>query len=142
MATRQEIQIALDLIKHVNVPNDLLLSAAAPIAKGELKVTEGGIGEQSQRGMTVAEKKANLATLADQVRGYRVKCQSFLAVPAQRTSAENGLKALGMTVEDLEADIAVLKTAADRMAQTAKTAETDADTVSYTHLTLPTKRIV
>jgi len=124
MATRQEIQIALDLVKHVNVPNDLLLSAAVPVAKGEIKVTEGGIGAQTQRDMTVAEKKENLARLAAQVKGYRQKCESFLSVPANRALAETGLTTLGMAVKDLEDDIAIIKTVAARMATAAAKAKT------------------
>ena len=123
MATRQEIQIALDLIKHVNVPNDLLLSAAIPITAGEMPVSVGTIDDaQASREMTLAEKKAHLATLAAQIKGYRVKCETFLAVSANRTMAESGLAALGLTVADLETDIAILKVATDRMAQGAKLA--------------------
>lgn len=124
MATRQEIQIALDLIKHVNVPNDLLLSAAVPVAKGEIKVTDGALGAQTQRDMTVAEQKQNLARLAAQVKGYRQKCESFLSVPANRALAETGLTTLGMAVKDLEDDIAIIKTVAARMATAAAKAKT------------------
>ena len=123
MATRQEIQIALDLIKHVNVPNDLLLSAAIPIAAGDMPVNAETIEDaKASREMTLDEKKKHLATLATQVRGYRVKCESFLAVSANRTMATAGLAALGLTVEELEADIATLKTATDRMDAGAKLA--------------------
>ena len=123
MATRQEIQIALDLIKHVNVPNDLLLSAAIPITAGEMPVSVGTIGNaKASREMTLDEKKKHLATLATQIKGYRSKCETFLAIVANRTMAESGLAALGLTVADLETDIAVLKAASDRMAQGAKLA--------------------
>jgi len=130
MATRQDIQIALDLIKHVNTPNDLLLSAAVPVAKGKIRVTEGAIGEQVERDMTVDEQKANLARLAAQAKGYRDKCASFLAVPAQRTSAAAGLAALGVDMADIEADIATIQTASDQMATGAANARKAQDLVA------------
>jgi len=136
MATRQEIQIALDMVKAVNVPNDLLLSAAIPIAAGEMPVNEGTIeNSKATRGMTLAEQKGHLATLATQVRGYRDRCTSFLAVTANRTMATNGLAVLGMTVKDLEDDIATLKTATDKMAQAAKVA-TDTKAMEAVGVTL------
>lgn len=127
MATRQEIQIALDLIKHVNVPNDLLLSAAVPVALGEIQVTKNELGVQTMRDMTVKERKANIATLSTQVRGYRERCASFLADSANRAMAINGLAALGMTVEELEADIATIKIATDRMTTGSARAKNGAD---------------
>ena len=130
MATRQEIQIALDLIKAVNVPNDLLLSAAVPVALGEAQVTEGQPGAQTQRDMTVAERKANLATLSKQVRGYRDKCASFLGNATNRGLASRGLAALGVSLDEIEADIATIKTASDHMTAGAANADEHARLVT------------
>ena len=124
MATRQEIQIALDLIKAVNVPNDMLLSAGAPIARGDIKVTEGEFGEQAQRDMTVDERKTNILRLSDQVRGYGQKFASFLATTGNRTQAIAGLKTLGMDLPSLEADMDVIQASSDGMAaEAAKSAD-------------------
>ena len=91
MATSQEIQVALDLIKHPNVPNDLLLSAAVPVAKSELTVTEGTMEDQTTRPMTVPEQKEQLARIALNIKGYKQKGATFLAVSVQRTMATAGL---------------------------------------------------
>ena len=107
MATRQEIQIALDLIKHVNVPNDLFLSTAVSVAKGEIPVTNSISvgGSSTNRAMTITEKKEQLNRTAQNVVNYQSKITAFLSTSEKKVMAENGLNALGVNLVDLENDI-------------------------------------
>jgi len=129
MATRQEIQIALDMIKYVNVPNDMILSGAIPIAKGEIQVTEGIVGAQTKRSMTIKERKENLKRLTTQIMGYKDKLSSFLSVPSQRSAAAVGITALGVTIESIEEDITTIATVANKLDIDAGNAKTDKDLV-------------
>lgn len=128
MGVRQRTQVALDLIKFTNVPNDLF-DNAVPLARGQVKQPifdeEGkGIGE---RDMTLEEIKEALERVARNVRGYRNMITNFLKVPEYSQLAQDGLGALGGTLGEIQGDIQSLNGVAGWVEAKLKTADSSED---------------
>ena len=97
MATRQNIQVALDLIKFVNIVNDLL-DVSVPVARGQVQIWDEGL--QANRDMTVDEIKAILKRTCANITGYQNKLTNFLAVPEKKQLAIDGLSAIGVNLTE------------------------------------------
>ena len=96
-ATRQEIQAALDLIRFVNITNDMV-DSAIPSIRGQRKSNDGS-------DMTVEDIKDGIVRLGLNIKNYRNLIDTFLAEPENVTLAINGLNALGLDHQSLKNDI-------------------------------------
>ena len=129
-ATRQEIQVALDLIKYVNVMNDLS-DSIVPILRGN---------------KTVTEKKEFIVLMGTNIKNYRTRVDKFLSKPENRISASNGLIAWGVDKEELKADVLLIDTTIDTIksnianTKTQEDMNTLADTIETTIPKLPLVR--
>ena len=103
MATRQEIQIAQDLIKSANICQDLL-NMAAKLAKGEILKTVGFGDTAEQVPMTAEEIQAELTRQMNNISNYIDQASRYLSISANRTKAVNGLQALGVDLNALQTD--------------------------------------
>ncbi len=108
-STRQEIQVALDFIRFVNVTNDLIYVGISA-AKNEMKlpifdVSNNYIGD---RDMTIVEIKDKLKRTKLNIEGYKDLIDNFLATPENLTSATKGLTALGVDIQDMKDDILLI----------------------------------
>jgi len=97
MATRQEIQVAFDLIKMVNIINDFL-DCSVPMARGQVKTLDDVTKEE--RDMTIDEIKAQLKRTCQNITGYQNKLNSFLAVPEKKQLAIDGLNAISVDLTE------------------------------------------
>jgi len=125
-ATRQEIQVALDLIRFTNIANDLF-DVTTSIARGQIKKQEGVFPNLTERDMTTQEIKDSLVRMSENILGYRDKITAFLATSKNRTLAINGLAELGVDVTSLESDIQSMENAAKQLKSRAKNAITQTD---------------
>lgn len=123
MATRQEIQIAQDLVKFVNIINDLLdcmswqLQGIDPADGGVFKVfppdarETGDVADMVEP--TVDELKALITRTLSNIEGYRANIQDYLDRASQQKIVR-GLNALG--IDDavaFQADLVSMKGACD-----------------------------
>lgn len=109
MATRQEIQIAYDLIRFINVVNDLL-DSSVPLAKGLIKTR---MDEATERDMTVNEIKDALRRVCQNVYGYKTVILNFLNVPGNKQLAINGLIAWGVNLDNTKKELVDMLTVVD-----------------------------
>ena len=93
-ATRQEIQVALDLVKYVNVANDII----------------DGLPEILRSELTIEEKKEQIILMGTNIRNYKSRVDKFLSKAENRTKAINGLNAWGVDKEDLKDDLILIDT--------------------------------
>jgi len=100
-ATRQEIQVALDLVRFVNIVNDLL-DNSVPVAKGEVKTFDRESDEE--RDMTVEEMQSAMKRVCENIYGYKRIIVAFLAISENRELAKSGLAALGIDDVKLRAE--------------------------------------
>lgn len=98
-ATRQEIQVAFDIIKFVNIINDLL-DVSVPMARGQVKIWDKGL--EAERDMTLDEIKTHLKRTCLNIYGYRDKLNAFLAVPEKKQLAINGLSAIEVNLPEVK----------------------------------------
>ncbi len=130
-ATRQEIQIALDLVRFVNVPNDLF----------------DYCGEQAkEQTLSIAEKKSILERTSQNVRGYINMIDKFLSVQENRTQAINGLSVLDIDITNIQNDTQNMRSVADEVekrllkAKTKEDVDAIADYIKQNIETLPLVR--
>ena len=100
-ATRQEIQVALDLVRFVNIVNDLL-DNSVPVAKGEVKTFDRESDEE--RDMTVEEMQSAMKRVCENIYGYKRIIVAFLAISENQELAKSGLAALGIDDVKLRAE--------------------------------------
>lgn len=118
MATRQEIQVALDFIRFINIMNDLIdvssyvLRELDPQSGAKYQIRAGGEPSLPERDATLDELKQSAKRLFQNALSYRVMLDGFL-VKANRTLVENGLLALGVNLVEMEADITNMRAACD-----------------------------
>ena len=105
MATRQEIQTALDIIRFANCAQDLF-NNYSKVARGEVNKTVGDFGAQTEVAMTDEEITAELIRGTENISNYTGVIKDYLLSPEKRTLAENGLVALGVDIREIESDIA------------------------------------
>ncbi|UCE05510.1 MAG: hypothetical protein JSW07_18160 [bacterium] len=120
MATRQEIQIAQDLIRFVNVMNDLLDSAAYILREidphtGDPYRVQDPFSTEN-RVATLDEIKATITRLGKSVLGYWNMLASF-KLGYGELDMDKALKALGVNANDIVADISTFKTEAQYLSQ-------------------------
>jgi len=110
MATRNDIQIAQDLIRFVNIMNDLL-DCASYILRGKDPQT-GGIFQiqegQVSRDATLDELKENVKRTGQNVLGYRNMLQSFIASYGGKNIRE-ALLSFNVNYDDILADITAME---------------------------------
>ena len=130
MATRQEIQIALDLIKRVNCANDLL-DTTVPLLNGEKLVREGEFGSPTIREMTLEEKRIAGKKAVSNAKIYTSNVKLFLGNAGNRTKATSGLGVLGVSLSSIETDNNALDISANAVGSDLDAAKTqeDIDTV-------------
>jgi len=88
MATRQEIQIAWDLVKFINIINDFL-DISVPLIKGQTEEKR------------VDVIKTRVKRVCANIYGYRNKINTFLANPENKRMAINGLNAWGINFQEI-----------------------------------------
>ena len=98
-ATRQDIQVAFDVIKMVNIINDLL-DCSVPIARGQVKIWDEVL--EVERDMTVEEIKGRIKRTCLNIYGYRNKIDTFLAIPEQKQLAIAGLAAIEVNLPEVK----------------------------------------
>ena len=111
-ATRQEIQIALDLVRFTNVAQDLF-NNAAKLARGEIKKTVGTFPNNTQEDMTVDDIKSALVRQMDNINAYKVMITQFLSDSEKRSKAVAGLQALRVDINSLIGDLQTMKNKLD-----------------------------
>jgi len=104
MTTRQDIQVAWDMVRKVNLINDWLVTIP-PIAEGKEKVdifAGDGIHIIGQRDMTIEERKTAVDKLCISIERLRDQLDRFLADPEKFIIAQNGLNAWGVDFQQLK----------------------------------------
>lgn len=116
MATRNEIQIAQDIIKFTNVMNDLLdclswqLQEIDPNTGGTLKIKPEG---EAERNYTTAELKDVAVRTVANALGYRNQMVNFLAKTGMLALATTGLTALGVDRAVVVQEVSGMKSVCD-----------------------------
>lgn len=116
MATRQEIQVALDLVRFTNIMNDLFDSL-----KDE-KLSEFSIDDQKK---FIQRKMFN-------IKNYQNVIQAYVGDINNSSMVDNGLAVLGVSKASLLADVISFGSVADQvdtLAKNATTAKDVADTI-------------
>ncbi len=93
-ATRQELQCALDMVRFVNITNDLLDSTVLILNNDDL---------------TIEEIKTLITTTDTNVNNYKVRIESFVKNTEQKTMVENGLNQLEIDYKTLVKDLKDIK---------------------------------
>lgn len=140
-ATRQEIQIALDLVRFTNVANDLLDVSVGKARGQQLVYLEDG----SKRSMTIDEIKASLIRTSQNTKGYTTTITQFLSIPENRTKAITGLQALGVSLTEIENDTQLLNNASNELNTRAANSKTVQDlnaVADYIEQTVPALPLV
>jgi len=140
MATRQEIQIAQDLVRFVNIMNDLLdcaswiLKEIDPQTGNKLQIQEpqgeGEIGAPIFRDTTLEELKERGKRAGQNVLGYRNVLQNFIT----KYGSVNIIKALAswkINYQDLLDDITIMETEARNLNNLIGAANSKADLISF-----------
>jgi len=102
MATRQEIQVAWDLIKFINIINDLL-DTSVPLVRGQIKITDNLTKEG--RDMTVDEIKNALKQVCQNIYRYKKVILNFLDISKNNQLAINGLAAWGINLDNTKKEL-------------------------------------
>jgi len=116
MATRNEIQIAQDIIKFTNVMNDLLdclswqLQEIDPNTGGTLKIKPEG---EAERNYTTAELKDVAVRTVANALGYRNQMVNFLVKTGMLALATTGLTALGVDRAVVVQEVSGMKSVCD-----------------------------
>jgi len=130
MATRRDIQAALDIIKYANIMNDFL-DESSKFAKNEkqLKIPANPLtGTPAvERDFTFEEKKEKLQRMRDNLTNYHNTLNIYLSDNTKRTQAESGLQALGCSLTDIINDNTNYKIHADKIAYDANNAKSIQD---------------
>jgi len=123
--TRQEIQVAQDFIRFVNIANDLVYVATS-VAKGEIKVDVFDENNQiiDKRDMTIDEIKNKIKRIGLNIKGYRNLIDNFLSIPSNTTMALNGLNALSVDIQDMKNDILLIDNTITNIISTLSSIET------------------
>lgn len=117
MATRQEIQIAQDLIRFVNIVNDLMDVTAYMMQEidaqtgGPLQIEEEGIF----RSLTFKELKDRVVRACQNVQGYKIMIMDFLD-SADQAMIVSGLGVLGVDLLTFKNELLAMNTVRDYVA--------------------------
>ena len=111
MATRQEVQMALDLMKRINVANDLFDDAAV-LAKTN---------------SDVEDTKLKLVRYRDNIMNYYNTVNNFLSDNTNRTKAASGFLGIGIDVDDIISDNTSYETHVEHIKTMAELATTKKD---------------
>lgn len=114
MATRQEIQTALDLIKFTNVSQDLF-NDIVPVARGQRKKLIGNLGSGVFEDMSIDDIKTDVFRCMENIDGYHNTISAFLSDNNKRAMAINGLAVFGVLLDSINNDIAGMKSKSDRI---------------------------
>ena len=115
MATRQEIQAALDLIRFTNIANDLFdvsakMAAPQTATLGNQKTTGviavGSAPTPVIDDASAAQIKQNISRSMDNIQGYISQINSYLSDPDKLAMVTNGLNALSVSIDDIQSDVA------------------------------------
>jgi hypothetical protein len=132
MATRQEIQIAQDLIRFVNIMNDLI-----DVASYMLQEIDAQTGKPLQvtdketellRDLTLEELKNNSVRACQNIGGYFIQIQGFLD-KVDLSMVSSGLTALGVDVNTLKNEMLAINDARNYVKAALSSAVTKADLV-------------
>lgn len=133
MATRKDIQIAQDLIRFLNIMNDLMdcasyiLREIDPQTGGPYQVLDGAGG---MRPATLEEIKQEVKRIGQNAIGYWNMMRTFVDLyGAQKT--KTALQSLGMNVIEFQADLESIRTEAAHIRDTVINATTKADLLPY-----------
>lgn len=132
MATRQEIQIAQDLIRFVNIMNDLI-----DVVSYMLQEIDAQTGEPLQiidketgllRPLTFDELKANSVRACQNIGGYFVQIKNFLD-KIDTTIVLSGLSALGIDTNTFKNEMLAINDARNYVRSALSSTMTKADLV-------------
>ena len=148
MATRQEIQIAQDLIRFVNIMNDLI-----DVASYMLQEVDAQTGEPLQvtdketqlpRDLTFDELKDNSVRACQNIGGYFTQNKSFLD-KVDLAMVSRGLTALGVDVNTLKNEMLAINGAKNYVKSALLSATTKADLIiigQYIDVNIPKLTLV
>ncbi len=121
MATRQQIQIAQDLVRIVNIMNDLLDDASYAlkginVSNGQpLMVTDTPIDQTPiNRAITIPEKIDRAKRAGLNIQGYHQTISDFIQNYGEK-NVEDALMTVGVSYVDIRTDIAAMKAEADKL---------------------------
>ena len=100
MATRAEVQAGQDIIRFMNIINDLF--------DGVVKLTDGLIKNQDGSDLTNEQKKEGITRAISNMRIHRNQINIFLS--NNDSVAVNGLSVFGVTKKDITDDISAFDT--------------------------------
>ncbi len=121
MATRQEIQIAQDLIKFLNVMNDLFDNCSE-------KIKDGSIGK------TFEEKKNTINRVILNIENYADKITNFVNNTKYTAMVFNGLSALSVSRTVLLSDLTIMVVILNNIKINILNASIDADIIDIATL--------
>lgn len=121
MATRQEIQIAQDLIKFLNIMNDLFDTCSE-------KIKDGSIGK------TFEEKKNTINRVIFNIENYADKITNFINNTSYTNMISNGLSALSVDKTVLISDLTTMVVTLNNIKTNILNASIDTDIFSIATL--------
>lgn len=133
MATRQEIQIAQDIIKFINTMNDLLdcaswmLREKDPQTGGKLQFQ---VEENPPRDFTLEEIKENVKRIGQNVLGYWNMINGFKDKYGG-INLKNAMLSLGVDVVDIQNDLASFDIEAKYLWQNIQNAQTKVELIPF-----------
>ena len=132
MATRQDIQIAQDLIRFVNIMNDLIdcasyiLREKDPQTGNKFQIQEGEVS----RDATLEELKENVKRTGQNMIGYWNTITAFKNKYGG-AKLKTALESMGVDVLAIQADLANLDTEARHVWQNIQAAQTKAELLPF-----------
>lgn len=132
MATRQDIQVAQDLVRFVNVMNDLFDCASYLLqdidpqtgVKYQTRNEDGSL-----RDTTVEELKNQVRRTGQSISGYQNMIASFIQGYG-KTKVINALQSIGIDFDSIQTDLSCFKAEAGNLRQNLQNAQTKVDLVS------------
>lgn len=134
MATRNDIQIAQDLIRFINIMNDLLdcasyiLREKDPQTGKKYQIIDKVTG--LERDATLDELKNTVKRTGQNVLGYWNQIDAFIT-KFGAANARDALLSLGVDVTAIQADLVNLDTEAKHLWQNIKNAQTKAELLPF-----------
>lgn len=129
MSTRQQIQIAQDLVRFVNIMNDLL-DCASYILRETDPQTGGPLKNKDGEDFTLNELKDRVKRTGQNVLGYWNQINDFIDGYGG-ANVRDALLSLGVNVAEIQADLANLDTEAKHLWQNIKDAQTKAALIPF-----------
>lgn len=134
MTTRNDIQVTQDLVRFVNIMNDLLDCASYTLKEidpetGDRFQIREGVGGEIYRDATLEELKLTARQSGQNALAYRNTLQSFI-IKYGGENIRKALLSLNVNYDDILSDITTMENEARNLVNNVKFCETKAELIS------------